>query len=137
MEEHLKWLEKVIENPDRQLFILEVDGMSVGQLRLDAEKVYQSEEESIKKGTVTDTETLNDKYGLTAEISYGLGAEFRGKGLGKVLLEQAETLAEMFKIRELKAEVLSHNIASQQLFEKLGYIKEQKGDLYVYRKRYE
>ena len=111
MEEHLNWLQNVIDNPQRQLFILDVDGISVGQLRLDLE-------------------------GVTAEISYGLGAEFRGKGLGKVLLEQAETLAETFAISELTAEVLPHNIASQKLFKNLGFEEEKKEDIYVYRKQY-
>ena len=111
MEEHLNWLQNVIDNPQRQLFILDVDGISVGQLRLDLE-------------------------GVTAEISYGLGAEFRGKGLGKVLLEQAETLAETFAISELTAEVLPHNIASQKLFKNLGFEEEKKEDIYVYRNQY-
>ena len=114
MEEHLKWLQSAIDNPNRQLFILDVDGISVGQLRLDLE-------------VITDV--------VTAEISYGLGVGYRGKGLGKVLLEQADTLATMFKIDELTAEVLSHNAASRKLFQSLGYAEEQNGELYVYRKR--
>ena len=115
MEEHLKWLKNVIENPNRQLFILDVDRRSVGQLRLDMEII---------------------SVGVSAEISYGLGAEFRGKGLGKVLLEQADTLATMFRLAELKAEVLPHNIASRKLFKSLGYVEEQKDDLFVYSKRF-
>ena len=115
MDEHLQWLQGVINNPNRQLFILDVDGISVGQLRLDLEVIADV---------------------VTAEISYGLGAEYRGKGLGKVLLEQADTLSVMFKIVELKAEVLPHNKASQKLFKSLGYTEEQKDELCVYRKRY-
>ena len=111
MEEHLKWLQNVIENPKRQLFILEADGTPVGQLRLDLE-------------------------GLEAEISYGLGAEHRGKGLGRVLLEQAETLAEIFALSALTAEVLPHNIASQRLFNSLGFEEEKREEIYVYRKQY-
>ncbi len=111
MEEHLKWLEKVIENPNRQLFIMDVDGTPVGQLRLDLE-------------------------GSSAEISYGLGAEFRGKGLGRLLLEQAETLAEVFAISTLTAEVLPHNAASQKLFKSLGFEEEKREEIYVYRKQY-
>lgn len=111
MEEHLKWLEKVIENPNRQLFIMDVDGTPVGQLRLDLE-------------------------GSSAEISYGLGAEFRGKGLGRLVLEQAETLAEVFAISTLTAEVLPHNAASQKLFKSLGFEEEKREEIYVYRKQY-
>ena len=136
MEEHLKWLENVIDNPKRRLFILDVDGVSVGQLRLDFEKVFLNEKSGADKITDADTEDRKQNYELTAEISYGLGAEHRGKGLGKVLLEQADTLAVMFKIAELKAEVLPHNKASQKLFKSLGYTEEQKDELCVYRKRY-
>lgn len=114
MDEHLQWLQGVINNPNHQLFILDVDGISVGQLRLDLEVIADV---------------------VTAEISYGLGAEYRGKGFGKVLLEQADTLATIFKFDELTAEVLSHNVASRKLFQSLGYAEEQNGELYVYRKR--
>ena len=136
MEEHLKWLENVIDNPKRKLFILDVDGVLVGQLRLDFEKVFLNEKRKSDEITEVDSEGEEQNYELTAEISYGLGAEHRGKGLGKVLLEQADTLATMFKITELIAEVLPHNIASRKLFKSLGYTEEQKDDLYVYRKRY-
>jgi len=134
MEEHLKWLENVIDNPNRKLFILDLDGTSVGQLRLDFEKVIYNEKCSLVK--IEDAADEEKKYELSAEISYGLGAEYRGKGLGKVLLEQADTLATIFKIAVLKAEVLPHNKASQKLFKKLGYIEEQRDDLYIYTKRY-
>lgn len=134
MEEHLKWLENVIDNPNRRLFILDIDGTSVGQLRLDFEKVFL--EEKRKNDKIEEAEHEKQNYEVTAEISYGLGAEYRGKGLGKILLEQAETLATIFKVAELRAEVLPHNIASQKLFISLGYTEEQKQDFYVYRKRY-
>lgn len=133
MEEHLKWLQNVIDNPNRQLFILDVDGISVGQLRLDLEVMSDAvARETIKEERKAETANT---IKITAEISYGLGAEHRGKGLGKVLLEQAETLATMFKLTELTAEVLPHNIASQKLFRNLGYAEEIKDELYVYTKK--
>ena len=111
MEEHMNWLQKVTDNPNRQLFIFEVNGEPVGQLRLDIE-------------------------GSMAEISYGLAAEYRGKGLGRVLLEQAEAKVNELGIEELTAEVLSHNVASQKLFKKLGFEEKQQEVIYFYRKRY-
>jgi len=129
MDEHLRWLQGVIDNPNRQLFILDVDGVSVGQLRLDLEVITDE--------AAVETIEAGNSIKLTAEISYGLGAEHRGRGLGKILLEQADTLATLFKITELTAEVLPHNIASQKLFKNLGYAEEQKGDLYVYTKKCE
>ena len=111
MEEHMNWLQKVTDNPNRQLFVFEINGEPVGQLRLDIE-------------------------GSAAEISYGLASEYRGKGLGRVLLEQAEAKADELGIEELTAEVLSHNVASQRLFKKLGFEEEQQEEIYFYRKRY-
>ena len=131
MEEHLKWLQGVINNPNRQLFILDVDGISVGQLRLDLSVMPDEEVQDIK----SDIPETMENPGITAEISYGLGAEHRGKGLGKVLLEEAETLAKLFRLTELTAEVLPHNVASQRLFQKLGYTEEQTEELYIYKKR--
>ena len=129
MEEHLNWLQGVIHNSNRQLYILDVDGVSVGQLRLDLEVMPATE--------VNGTKDATKKTEITAEISYGLGAEHRGKGLGKVLLEQAETLADLFCIGELTAEVLPHNVASQSLFKKLGYVEEKKEELYIYKKKFQ
>lgn len=137
MEEHLKWLEKVVDNPMRQLFILEVEGTSVGQIRLDVEKRKIKSDACTKEATKNEKEIEDNDKELIAEISYGLGMEHRGKGFGKVLLEQAEVLAHVYGIAELTAEVLPHNLASRKLFQKLGYSEEQKDDLYVYRKKYE
>lgn len=151
MEEHLRWLEGIVDNPTRQLFILEVDGMAAGQLRLDIE-VQRKEIEAQMKDSVVQPknseaqpkevlengkERSTKQDDLMAEISYGLGVEYRGKGFGKVLLENAELLANIFGISVLTAEVLPHNIASQKLFKQLGFEEEKKDDLYVYTKRYE
>ena len=129
MEEHMNWLEKVVDNPKRQLYILEINQVPVGQLRLDIDDLEK----------VSDTITSKDIKQvtvITAEISYGLAAEHRGKGLGKVLLEQAELIAKVYGIKQLTAEVLPHNLASQKLFKKLGFVEEQKENLYVYTKSY-
>ena len=128
MEEHVNWLQKVIHNPNRQLFVLEIDEIPVGQLRLDMEIMEQVENKEIHN--------YSNIPDITAEISYSLALEHRGKGLGRVLLEQAESLAEALNLKELTAEVLPHNIASQKLFRSLGFAEEQKDNLYVYRKTY-
>ena len=111
-EAHLKWMENVIQNPLRKLFILEVDGYPVGQLRLD-----------LKENSI-------------AEISYGLGADHRGKGYGRLLIEQAEEMAATLGLTELNAEVLLHNKASSDIFRMLGFEEEKKEDRYVYQKQY-
>ena len=135
MEEHLNWLQGVIRNPNRQLFILDVAGVSVGQLRLDLEVMSTNESEKTQENKSDISEPM-EKRGITAEVSYGLGAEYRGKGLGRILLEEADTLARLFHLAELTAEVLPHNVASQKLFQKLGYREEKKETLYVYRKKF-
>lgn len=133
MEEHLNWLQGVIKNLNRHLFILDVDGVSVGQMRLDLNVMLTSGEKETGDKDVDANRMENSS--ITAEISYGLGAEHRGKGLGKVLLEQAEDLANELQITELTAEVLPHNVPSQKLFQKLGYTEERKEGLLVYKKR--
>ena len=87
MEEHLKWLESVIENPMRQLYILDIDGVSVGQLRLDIEKLTVQEENKYGNEAISECGRESENMSqIIAEISYGLGAEHRGKGFGKVLV---------------------------------------------------
>ena len=135
MEEHLKWLQGVIDNPQRQLYILEVDGVDVGQLRLDL-SVLVNGNVAVGNGIREEIENVNENETESiAEISYGLGSKYRGKGLGKVLLEQAELQANEYEIGELIAEVLPHNVPSRKLFRKLGYEEEKRQDLYIYKKR--
>ena len=128
MEEHMNWLEKVVDDPKRQLYILEINQIPVAQLRLDIEYLEKESDTIV-------LEDIKQVTAITAEISYGLAAEYRGKGLGKVLLEQAELIAQVYGFDQLTAEVLPHNLASQKLFKKLGYVEEQKENLYVYTKK--
>ena len=128
-EEHIEWLQKAIENPKRKLFILEVEEVPAGQLRLDITEMKQEQTELSQNDEI--------RNAMTAEISYGLAADYRGKGLGRVLLEQAERQADILGLRELTAEVLLHNVASQKLFRSLGFEEKQIGELYLYTKSYE
>lgn len=57
LESHVKWLESVLADPNRELFICEVDGEPVGTFRIDEDH----------------------------EISWTIAPEHRGKGLGKQL----------------------------------------------------
>lgn len=127
MEEHIHWLQNVIHNSNRQLFILEIDGVPVGQLRLDMEVMDRGYDE------IQNNENVPD---IMAEISYGLALEHRGKGIGRVLLEQAEGLAKTLRLKELTAEVLPHNIASMKLFRSLDFEETQNGELVKYVKTY-
>ncbi len=131
-EEHETWLENTLKNPNRLLYIAEMEKVPIGQLRLDISFMSETGDEK-----ETDFSTETEKKVKCAEISYGLGEEFRHKGYGRLLLMQAEALAKRFNIALLTAEVMSFNQASRKLFKKLGFAEEKKEDIYVYRKRYQ
>ena len=64
----------------------------------------------------------------SAEISYAIAERARGKGYASWMLAAAEKqLSEKGFCRELLAEVKNDNIASQKVFQKLGY-EEQRED---------
>ncbi|WP_427980408.1 N-acetyltransferase family protein [Agarivorans sp.] len=60
-------------------------------------------------------------YQHSAEISLYIAESQRGKGLGKRLLQDAETIAKQLGIEVLLAFIFSHNTPSIALFEKLAY----------------
>ena len=54
-------------------------------------------------------------------IYMGIVPEFRGKGLGKILLSHAIKLAENSKIRKIRLAVDSRNIPAIRLYHKIGF----------------
>ncbi|WP_408617237.1 N-acetyltransferase family protein [Celerinatantimonas sp. MCCC 1A17872] len=60
-------------------------------------------------------------YQQTRELSIYLAESCRGHGLGKRLLDDAETLAKTQNINVLLGFIFSHNIPSMKLFEHHGY----------------
>jgi RimJ/RimL family protein N-acetyltransferase len=109
-EEHLKWLQKKLDSPDTEMYIFTVEGVDVGQIRLEAE---------------------DEKY----IISYSVGAEYRMKGYGKRMLILAEKIVlETNPEATICADVKPDNVASQRLFEQLGYSKESMKEYYRYTK---
>lgn len=60
-------------------------------------------------------------YRHTAEVSIYLHPDFRGRGLGKVLLTEAIHHAPQLEIHTLLAFIFSHNIPSLKLFKSLGF----------------
>lgn len=117
---HVEWLNAVLENPMRQLWILEDQQNDVGMLRLDFRtEIIKSGKERTKK---------------IAEISYSVAKEYRGKGYGEVLLRMAEEQAALSEVEILYGEVLFHNKISQRLFRKLGYVEKRKDHFTSFKK---
>lgn len=99
-EQHEKWFQKVLNSDEIFQFIYYKENMPVGQIRL-------------------------EKEGANAIISYSIAKEYRGKGYGKkmVAMLEEEVKKNHPEILELQAFVKADNIASQKVFEGLGYEK--------------
>lgn len=104
---HVVWFRDMMNDPMRYQYILceKTTYQPVAQIRLALE-------------------------GNEALISYSVGREYRGLGVGTKLIELAEKaiLAEPVQIRKLVAQVKYENPASARIFEKHGYILEEKKD---------
>ena len=100
---HQRWFTQALQNPNRRLFILEVDGSPVATSRLD--------------------ENLD-----AVMMSWSVFPEYRGHGYGKTLL--TETLKEAIGL--VRAEVKSENVASKKIAEHVGFslVREENGVCY-------
>ncbi len=92
---HKTWLESTLSNPDRQLYIAEENGASVGTVRADY---------------------CNGEH----EISWTVAAESRGRGIAKRMVR---LLADHIS-GPLRAEVKSDNLASARVAEFVGMLFE-------------
>lgn len=98
-EQHQRWFQKMLQRPDVELFVLESPVGPVGQVRL----------ERTDEGKI---------------ISYSLGRQFRGKGLGVKILEKVILQLEENDVL-LIGEVKKNNPASIRTFQKLGFIEQE------------
>lgn len=98
LEEHKSWFRKKLEDENCYFYILEAEGVPVGQIRLDVEN--------------------NSGY-----ISYSIAREYRSKGFGRLILKalENEIQKENIPVYRLIAEVKIDNIASQKKFTEAGY----------------
>lgn len=98
-ENHLKWFQKKLVSDRAQLYIFEVLGKPVGQFRI-------------------------DKVENAWEIDYSIDECYRGLGLGKAMIAKFTASDSCCSLLQpLKALVKSSNIASQRVFEQLGFQK--------------
>jgi len=105
-EEHVAWMMPRILGPHLDmLFVLEYEGVLVGQFRLD------------KAGN------------KSVEVSISLLQEYRGKGIARQALKNAIMyVREQGHAQEIIAEIHQDNIASQHLFEGAGFQRFQTND---------
>lgn len=99
--DHVAWLERRLADPTVRLLIIEAEGAPVGQVRLDA-----------------------DAAGRTAEVSIGLAAEARGRGLAVPVLQDACAIAASELGADLViARVKPGNAASLRAFAQAGFVE--------------
>lgn len=105
-EEHQAWLANSLNNPDRQIFVVEYDGKAAGVVRLDKEDVKQWQDLS--------EDLTADLY----EISILIDPVLQGQGIAAAALS---LLRAYEPNATLIAEVLPDNKASHALFCHAGF----------------
>jgi RimJ/RimL family protein N-acetyltransferase len=94
---HTAWLDRVLADAQRHLFVAEIGGDAVGVIRFDVDADQQ------------------------AEVSLYLDPSLTGLGLGPRLLAAGETLMNTRQVAAFRARVLGGNDRSRQMFERSGY----------------
>ena len=105
---HVRWLDATLADPDVAIVIGVVDGLPVGQARLQ----------------FADGE---------AELSYSVDPLVRRLGFGTALVEHAVRGAGRAPERGFRARVKAQNLASRRIFERLGWHATMAGADYVFR----
>ena len=101
LDNHKKWFACKLKSKDSKLYIIEKNGVPLGQVRLDREK-------------------------NNAEIDYSISQKFRGKGFGEIILKNALKLYALnFPNDKIIAKAKQSNFASNRVFEKLDFKKMQ------------
>ena len=109
-EAHQKWLNTILQDKTVIFCILMIDVSAIGQVRL----------------------KLDDNIGI---VSYSIGQEYRFRGYGKLILKLLEDRLGYLGLElDLVGYVKKENIASQRVFESLGYKQYLEHDVYKYMK---
>jgi RimJ/RimL family protein N-acetyltransferase len=97
--EHERWLTATISDPERSLYIGELEGNPIGQARIDR------------------------LHAGVGEISVGLDRAFRGRGLGAALIALASDRgARELGLERIVARIKRGNDASIHAFTRAGYL---------------
>lgn len=107
-EDHRAWYQKLLTDKSRKLYVFYRDGEPIGMIRYD----------------ITDA---------CARISYSIAKNFRHRGYGRTMVNQAEKMLQIEnpQIQLITAEVKPDNTASMRIFEGLGYQKSKEEVAYV------
>lgn len=101
-EEHERWFQTTLADPDVRIYILESGCIPVGQIRI-------------------------NRVGAVGFIDYSIDESFRGLGYGKKIVSLlAEEIRKDNFVTSLKAEVKPENLPSRKVFEGLGFSKIEK-----------
>jgi phosphinothricin acetyltransferase len=100
----LEWFKKHDDNA-YPTYVAEIDNIVAGFVYIDS---YRPGRIALKQ---------------TAEISYFVDKSYRGKGIGKKLIEYMESQCDNLGIKTLFAIIIDNNEASIKLTEKCGYKK--------------
>ena len=104
---HDQWLEATLSNPNRVLYIGEVDNKKIGMCRFDIDEDM-------------------------ACVSINLNPLARGKGMATTFLQKAiDTFWDEYQC-DLTATIKHDNIASMKCFEKIGFIQDRSDDICDY-----
>ena len=98
LQDHTRWFQAKLDNPAAILYLAESDGKPVAHIRFD----------------ITDR---------TATLSYLIGADYRGKGLGHTVLLKGleQLLQDRPDVQLVEGLVQEENVASIKSFEKAGF----------------
>lgn len=92
-KEHVEWFKRMLSRRDTGQYIMIVDGIDVGQIRVMVENE-------------------------SAEIGYSIASEYRGMGYGKGILSLVPDIVkrDFPNVKKLVAKVKTDNVASQKAF---------------------
>lgn len=97
LDNHKKWFASKLKSGSSALYIFEINGIALGQVRLVEEKGK-------------------------AVIDYSVDKKFRGKGYGSIILKKAiEAYWLRHPAHQIVAKAKSTNLASNRVFENLGF----------------
>jgi len=96
-QSHVSWLESAFDNENILLLCASLCGVKVAHVRLD------------KSGSIS------------GEIGICLAEDWRGRGVGRVVLESANQYFSTLGFSKIYAEVHEHNQPSVNIFERAGY----------------
>ena len=102
------FLDRRHADPDREVFVAVVDGVVVGTV--DVTMVEPPDEGSI------------DRPIPTADIGISVLEGWRGRGIGRLLMEAADASARARGAQQIVLDMASSNVAALRFYRRLGYV---------------